>query len=252
MKPTFLNRERPLYTIMIQKKTLAEVLETIDNAKAAGADALGIQFCKLLPEYHNKETYRTIFERAGDTPTYVTNYRRSETNKEKSDDTLAEELVELCECGATLVDIMGDMFCPTKGELTDDPVAVEKQKKLIGRIHAAGGEVLISSHVLQYTEVERVMEIANAHHERGADICKIVTGADDNAQQIENLRIIDMLKRELPIPFLFLCSGKCEIVRRFGPLLGCCMWLCVYEHDELSTKSQPEIGKLRAIIDNFS
>ncbi len=252
MKPTFLNHEKPLYTAMIQKKTLAEVLETIDNAKAAGADAVGIQFEKLLPEYHNKQSYRAIFERAGDTPTYVTNYRRSKINEAKTDDELAEEMIELCECGATLIDVMGDIFCPTEGELTDDPTAIEKQKKLIDRIHAAGGEVLMSSHVLKYIEADRVMEIAHAHSNRGADISKIVTGADNQTQQIDNLRIIDLLKQDLPIPFLFLCGGTCNIVRRIGPLLGCCMWLCVYEHDELSTKSQPEIRKLRAVIDNFN
>ena len=251
MKPTFLNHEKPLYTAMIQKRTLAEILETIDLAKAAGADALGIQFCKLLPEYRNKEAYRAIFERAGDTPTYVTNYR-AKTNEGKTDDELAVEMLELCECGATLIDIMGDMFCPSAGEFTTDPVAIQKQKDLIAKIHAMGGEVLMSSHVCKYIDSDRVMEIATGHKDRGADICKIVTGANDNTQQVDNLRIIDLLKKELGLPFLFLCGGKCEIVRRIGPMLGCCMWLCVYEHDELSTHTQPEIHKLKAIVDNFN
>lgn len=251
MKSTFLNHEKPLYTVMIQKRTLDEILETIDHAKAAGADAVGIQFCKLAPEFRNKDAYRAIFERAGDTPTYVTNYR-TKTNEGKTDDELAVEMLELCECGATLIDIMGDMFSRAPGEFTVDPIAVEKQKELIKKIHEMGGEVLMSSHVLKYTESDRVMEIAQGHKDRGADICKIVTGAENDTQQVDNLRIIDMLKNELGLPFLFLCGGKCEIVRRIGAMLGCCMWLCVYEHDELSTKSQPEIHKLKAIVDNFN
>ena len=252
MKPTFLNHEKPLYTVMIQKKTPSEILETIDLAKAAGAEAIGIQFDKLLHEYKTKENYRAIFERAGELPTYVTNYRGSKANEGKSDEQLAEELIELRECGATLIDIMGDMFCPTPGEFTVDPIAVEKQKELIKKIHEMGGEVLMSSHVCKYIDADHVMEIAQGHRDRGTDICKIVTGAGDNTQQIDNLRIIDLLKKELGIPFLFLCGGKCEIVRRIGAMLGCCMWLCVYEHDELSTKSQPEIHKLKAIVDNFN
>ena len=252
MKPTFLNHEKPLYTVMIQKRTLNEVLDTIDAARAAGADAVGIQFEKLLPEYHNEACFRTIFERAGELPTYVTNYRRSKFNENTTDDQLAAEMLELCRCGATLIDVMGDLFFPTEGELTVDPIAIQKQKELIKKIHEMGGEVLMSSHVLKYIPAERVMEIALAHKDRGADICKIVTGADDNTQQIDNLRIIDLLKKELGIPFLFLCGGKCEIVRRIGPMLGCCMWLCVYEYDELSTKSQPQIHKLKAIVDNFN
>ncbi len=252
MKPTFLNHDKPLYTVMIQKKTPAEVLETIDLAKEAGADAVGIQFEKLLPEYRNEAVYREIFARAGDMPTYVTNYRRSKCNEGKTDEELAEGLVELCRCGATLIDIMGDLFCPTEGELTDDPQAIQKQKELIDRIHAMGGEVLISSHVLKYTPSDRVLEIAQAHRDRGADISKIVTGADSATDEIENLKIIDRLKKELGLPFLFLCGGKCNILRRLGPLYGCCMWLCVYEHDELSTKSQPILSKLKAVMENFN
>ncbi|MBR6793103.1 MAG: hypothetical protein IKM48_01950 [Clostridia bacterium] len=53
-------------------------------------------------------------------------------------------------------------------------------------------------------------------------------------EQIENLRITDLLKRELGAPFLFL-SGET------------CMALCVYEHDSLSTKPQPLLHTMKLI-----
>ena len=34
-------------------------------------------------------------------------------------------------------------------------------------------------------------------------------------------------------------------------MLGCCMWLAVYEHDESSTSAQPVLRTLRAMAQNF-
>lgn len=253
MKPTFRGRNKPLYTVMIQKTTPEEIFDTIANARAAGADALGIQIEKLLPEYRTEEVYKAIFNAANELPTYVTFYRRTDSeNLKKTDEEIASELKKIVRCGGTLVDVMGDLFCQTEGEITDNEEAVKKQKELIAEIHGMGGEVLMSSHVLKYTESDRVMEIANAHKNRGADICKIVTRAEDDTQQIYNLMIIDRLNKELGLPFLYLCGGKCETLRRIGPMFGCCMWLCVYEHDALSTKEQPEILKLKSIVNAFN
>lgn len=236
---------------MIQKRTPADIFDMIEKSRNGGADALGIQFCILDAQYRNADVYKSIFEKAGELPTYVTNYRHC-TNEGKSDETLAEELLELIHCGGTMADVMGDMFCRHPEELTDDPEAVKKQIELIDKIHAAGGEVLMSSHVLKYTPAERVIEIALAQQERGADFVKIVTSADDDIQQCENLKMIPMLKKELKVPFLYLCGGNCKILRRMGPILGCGMWLCVYEHHELSTKSQPILANVKAIYENYN
>ena len=105
----------------------------------------------------------------------------------------------------------------------------------------------MSSHVFKFTPAERVLEIALEHQRRGADICKIVTGAENTEQQIENLRIINLLKENLKIPFLFLSGGECRILRRIGGSLGCCMYLCVHEYDELATKSQPLLRDMKIL-----
>lgn len=231
---------------MLQAKTPERVLELMEKSKKDGAEAYGMQFCKMLSEYKNERVYKKLFEAAYPLPVYVTNYRTLR-NEGKTDEELSQELLELADCGATLCDVMGDCFAPCKGEFTTDPVAVEKQKKLIEELHDRGAEVLMSSHVLEFTPAERVLEIALGHQSRGADICKIVTGASTRAEEIENLRIIDMLKQNLKIPFLFLSGGECYIMRRIGGLLGCCMSLCVAEHDDNSTLSQPVLSELKAI-----
>lgn len=85
--------------------------------------------------------------------------------------------------------------------MTDDKDAINKQKELIGRIHAKGAEVVMSSHVNKYKTAERVLQIAFEHKRRGADILKIVAHANNMEEQLENLKITDLLRKELGIPF---------------------------------------------------
>ena len=249
MKKTFLNRDKALFTVMVQSETPQRIEELMDKSLPQGAEAFGIQIEKLLPAYRNSETYKALFSYT-DKPIYVTNYR-SGKNEGKCDETLAQELLELADCGATLCDVMGDYFDKQPGELTTDPVAIRKQEELIQALHEKGAEVLISSHILKFTEAERVLEVALAHQRRGADISKIVTHADTMEQQIENLRIVNLLKENLQIPFLFLAGGECRLLRKIGGELGCCMYLCVYEHDEFSTPQQPILMDVKAIRDHM-
>ena len=178
-------------------------------------------------------------------------YYRGKHNSVKTDEELAEGLVTLAESGATLCDVMGDIFCKHYEELTDNAEAIQKQMKLIDIIHQKGAEVLMSSHLYKFASAERVLEIAFEQKRRGADIVKIVTSADNMEEQVENLRITQLLKKELDVPFLFLSGGECTLHRRLGMKLGCCMALCVYEHDALSTPAQPLLSTMKTIRDSI-
>lgn len=246
-KKSSLDHNTPILTSMVQATTPERIKELTELSRAEGAEAIGMQFCRLEREYRKKEIYRELFEFASPLPIYVTNYRGGANKHERSDKELAEELVELAECGATLCDVMGDYFHPCEGELTMDSCAIDKQMRLIDRLHESGAEVLMSCHVRKFISAECVLEIAHEHQRRGADICKIVTGADTEEEQIENLRIVTLLKKELKIPFLYLSGGECRILRRIGGTLGSCMTLCVYEYDELATKVQPLLRDAKII-----
>ncbi len=250
MKKSFLGHEKPLLTVMLQCETPEVAIKRIRNANMLGADAYGPQIESLLPEYQNEEVYKRLFGEMQNRPSYVTNYRGA-NNTGKTDDELAEGMLTLAKCGATLVDVMGDLFSRHPEELTDNEEAIRKQMALIDEIHAIGGEVLMSSHILKYTSAERVLEVALEQKRRGADIIKIVTDASTMEEQIENLRICDLLKRELKAPFLFLAGGESKILRRTGIHLGCCMALCVYEHDHLSTPHQPLLSNMLSIRDTL-
>lgn len=247
---SFLGREEPLLTVMVQADNPDRIEELMKRSIPEGAEAFGMQFCRMKPEYRTEETYRRLFAHTEGRPTYVTNYRHG-YNKEKSDDTLAEELLTLAESGATICDVMADMFDRQKGEFSTDHNAIKRQTELIDRLHQSGAQVLMSSHILEFTPAKRVLEIAIEQERRGADICKIVTGAKSMPEQIENLRIITLLKEKLSVPFLFLSGGESRILRRIGGEIGCCMYLCVYEYDDLATKSQPllsDMVKIRELM----
>ncbi len=249
MKKTFLEHDRALLTTMVQADNPKRIKELIEKSLPEGAEAFGMQFEKMKPEYRTSEVYKDLFSYT-DKPVYVTNYRYLE-NEGKSDEELAEELIEIAECGATLCDVMGDYYDIQPDELAKEKNAIKKQMELIDRLHEKGAEVLMSSHVLKFTPAEKVLEIAKEHERRGADISKIVTNSDIFEEQIENLQIINMLKDKMNIPFLFLAGGdECRMVRRFGGELGCSMYLCVCEYDEFATPQQPLLKTLKAIRDN--
>ena len=251
---SFLNFDRPIITAMVNSKTPDGTIALMKIAADEGADAVGLQTEGFLPEYRNVEQYRRVFAAANayGMPTYVTHYRTGDFKQNSdNDENIGEYLVEIARAGATLVDVMGDLYCKDPLEMTFDPVAVEKQKRLIERLHEAGAEVLMSSHALKYLPAEHVLEIARAQVERGADVVKIVTYANSTEEEVENLKTSLVLKRELDKPFLFLAGGECKIHRRLGPSFGACMWLCDAAYSENSTPLRPLIAPVKEIWKNL-
>lgn len=246
MKENFIKDATPILTTMVQAPTPENAIALIKKANVMGAQMLGIQTCRFPRELQTAEEYRRVFAAAEGRPTYVTHYRGC-ANEGKSDEELAEGLLTIAEAGAALVDVMGDMFAPHPDELTDNVRAINKQKKLIKALHEKGALVLMSSHTRKYLPPARVLEIALAQEARGADVVKIVTKADYPEQEIELMGASLLLKKHLKVPFLLLCGGHHQLIRRVGPMLGSCMWLSVVEYDECATKAQPLLADIKAI-----
>lgn len=249
--PSFLKTNKPLLTVMIkQTQNPDNIISEIGRALNMGAEAFGLQTEGLPRKYHTKEIMNSIFLATKGRPLYVTNYKLAE-NKNMTYDEIADELKLYADLGVTLCDVMGDMYCKHEGELTDNKEAIEKQMELIDELHSRNTEVLMSSHVNKFISAEEVLEIALEHKRRGADVSKIVTHAENMEQQIENLRITNLLKEKANIPFLFLSGGECLIHRRLGIILGSCMSLCVCELKPGSTNPQPLITEQIEIRDKI-
>ena len=256
MNSTFLNQNRPLITGMILKDNPDSIRFAVKNSICDGADCLGIQLECLKKEYKTEENYKKIFAACSGHPIYITNYRGSE-NKGISDEELAKELLNALSCGATLADVPATLFDEESGwgvglDLSMKQDAIDCQIRLIDKIHSMGKEVLVSSHILKLTPAETVLEVAYEQQRRGADIVKIVTAANSDEEQIENLRITTLLKKELKVPFLFLSGGThSKIHRMIGPQLGCVTYLAVHEHDAMAVPTQPTIKSAKAVRDHF-
>lgn len=250
MPNLFLNAAKPLLTVMLLCETAEEAIGKIRGAICAGAEAFCMQTEYLQPQYHNRETYEKLFREMRGRPCYVT-YYRGHSNRGKSDEELAEGLLLLAECGAALCDVMGDLYCRDPEQLTVDEAAVRRQKELILSLHKKGAAVLMSSHVLKFIPEERVMEMALAQQERGADVVKLVTWANNPLEQLENLRLTHLLTQKLQARSLFLSGGECTLHRRLGMHLGSCMCLCTYQHDARSSFDQPLLSVAKQIRDEL-
>ena len=233
---------------MLKSKNMKEIIKDISAAKKEGTESFCLELEIFNQAERTAENFKKIFEAMGDKPAYITNYRRGNVAEyEQTDDQLTEELLLALDCGGTLFDVRGDLFDVSPDEITYNEAAVQKQIKLIDEIHSRGKEVLMSSHTLRFTPMERVLEIAKAQQKRGADIAKIVTNADTDEELYENFRISLALKKEIDIPVLFLCNGAaCRKHRLFAPLLGGPLYLCVQNGVEVI--SQPSMDEAKKLL----
>ena len=251
MSYDFFNYEKPLLCAMIHPQNPTDAIRKIKDSLLDGAEAFGFQLEKLKHEYRTKETINEIFAACEGRPIYVTSYRVGE-NVGFSDEECAELLFLALDCGATLCDVMGDMFDRSPYyELTEDPEAIQKQRQLIDEIHRRGGKVLMSCHTHKDLSIDESLTIAKAQAERGADVIKIVNKADTAASLPKHIETIQKILSETDKKLLYLLGGKGNLIRYIGPNFGVCMYLCVAYHEELDTKNQPLLKLVKAIRDHI-
>ncbi len=241
--------KRPMITVMTQARTPERILELMEKGIAGGADAFGIQVEQLAREYRTEAVFQEIFAKAGGRPVYVTNYRNNE-NTGRTEEALAEELLQIADWGGDIFDVCGDMFCPVAEQITYDKEAIEKQKQLISALKAKGKKVLMSSHTGLVMSYEDIYGMICEQKSRGADIAKIVSVSKTAEDESECLETSSRLAKEHISDFLFLTSGEfCRTHRRVAPLIVGGFFLCVAEHDALATAAQPLLCDVKTIVD---
>lgn len=250
MNKTFTDGKKPLVA-MIQCRTADECIDKIRRSADDGAEAFGIQLCQLKIEERTDENLKSIFDACNDKPVYITSYRYNESTG-MTDEECAELLVKGLSLGATLCDIPGDLFDQNEFQITENQNAVDRQRELIDKIHKNGGEVLISTHDLRELPPERIYEIAQLQAMHGADVIKIVVRSESVNVLPEYIKVVQKVNETIRKPFLFLDIGACSnILRKVGPDLGTCMYLCVQSHGALDTPAQPVLKKLKLIKENM-
>lgn len=231
---TFLGAQRPIITTMLKPDNTSDLIRDIEAAIKEGTEGFCLQIDKMQTKYRTKGDFTDIFAAMQDKPAYIANYARDNVSEhEQSDEELTEEMLLALSCGATLFDIRFDLFDRQPNEICYHEKAAAKQAALAKEVHRLGGEVIFSAHPLVFLPYEEVYRILTAQQERGADIVKVVTRADNDLELTENLATTLKLKQELSVPFLFLCGGThCRKHRLLGPAMGDSLFLTVQEGKE--------------------
>jgi len=250
MKLSFLNKPYPVITGIMAGQTPQELIAESRNSEFDGAQGIAICLSDLKPEFRNPESLKSIVNSVN-LPFMFFFYRDDRWN-DSSDDMRQELLLAAADVGAAMIDVMGDLYDPSPMEITRDQSAIDKQKRLIDKIHAKGADVVISSHMSCSRTAEQVIEHMRELESRGPDVVKIVTGVNTEDELAEAFRTTMALKREIKKPFIHLCNGKFSRPHRFiGPTLGVSILFAVHRYDARYGMTQPTIQAMKAVLDNI-
>ena len=230
----------PIWGICTCSQTPDKLIECIREFKSEGAHGAVLNLEKLDRKFWSIEFFRQIFTAVPDMGIYACFYRDEQT-KNLTDDDRAKYLLMAAEAGADIVDVMGDLFDSQPNELTMNSNAIDKQKKIIAEIKKFGAEVLMSSHVNKPMNTEETLKYFYAHSERGVDISKAVFVTTTETELQESRNTSEKLYTDLPIPFVYVCSGKYGVnFQRFETLLNGSIMTFVrcYENDVQPTVKQ--------------
>lgn len=250
MKYSFLTKSQPVLTGIMAGQTPQELIAEARNSEFAGAQGVGIDLSDLKPEFRNSESLKPVID-AVSLP-FMFFFYRNDRWKESSDESRQEVLLAAADAGASMIDVMGDLYDPSPMEITHNSAAIDKQKKLIDKIHAKRSDVVISSHMSCSRTTQQVLEHLRELESRGPDVVKIVTCVNTDEELAEAFRTTLTLKRELKTPFIHLCNGPYSRPHRFiGPSLGTAIFFAVVRYEPRYGMGQPTIQAMKTVLDNI-
>lgn len=251
MRPSFLQLRQPYLAAIIIEPTPDLTINSILTCEHDGAEAFVVDLAGWDRAKLTLGEMTRVFHCTG-RPMMPLFYRsRNLAADQIDDDARAELMILAVEAGAAACDIMGDMYNPSPRERTLDKAAIEKQKRLIERIHAMGAEVLMSSHATNDApSAEETLEHLSDFVARGVDIPKIVLRAETKAELLEAFRTTVLLKQELKVPFVHLCSGRYGRLQRYvAPSLGATLTFGVRNPGQ---GPQPFVSAARDVLDELN
>ena len=252
MRPSFLRLQAPYLAAIVAEATPELAIASILNGEHEGAEAFAVDLSSWAGGSLTYEALSRLFHCTG-RPMMPLCYRSGNLAAAAMDDDARAELLLLTiAAGAAACDVMGDMYAPAPRERTRDERAIEKQKRLIERLHAQGAEVLMSSHAQnEFIAAEDVLEHLRDFTARGADIAKIVVRADNEDELLEAFRTTVLLKRQLKAPFVHLCSGKYGRLQRYvAPSLGAALTFGVRGYS--AHGPQPIVSAARRVLNELN
>ena len=258
----------PAIAGVVREKTVRAAIAQIKNCYLHGAQMIDLHLSCL--EDQSEEGIRAIIEKSP-LPVLALNYASaydwspiSYTEEERE-----ELFLRAIRAGAAGVDIQGytfdlpsktgfhgeDKYSFTKGspnEIVTDAAVIERQSAFIEKVHAMGGEVLLSCHPGIPMNRAQVVELALFLEKRNPDIIKIVTIANSTEDMLESLHAMVELKKTVKTPISYHAGGKFGgLSRVVCPVLGGQIAFCVDRFSESSTLEQLELASAKQTIEEL-
>lgn len=252
-RPSFLTLPRPVLVCITGETTVEANISNIRNAEYDGAHAFAVHLEKIGQANHTNEALRRMTDCTGK-PVMMLHYRdTAAVPRAYTDEERMELLKQAIRCGAACVDLTADTFDAGDCEFTENPHAVDRQRRFIDEIHELGGEVILSSHIQQSRSCDEVVRQMLAMEKRGCDIAKIVTVADTEDAFVDAIKTTLTLRRTLKVPFIHLCGGAFARPQRLlGPTLGSMLTFCVHRYSPDYISVQPPVVNMLAALRNLN
>ncbi len=248
---SFLNKPYPVIAGIIAGQTPQELIAAVKNSESEGAEGITIDLYDLKPEFRNLESLKKIINSVN--LPFMFYFYRNDKWKESNDDDRQKVLLVAADAGASMIDVMGDLYDQSPRQITYNQNAIDKQKRLIDKIHSKGADVVMSSHTGCYLSAEEVVKHLQELEKRGPDVVKIVTSINTEEELAEALRTTIALNSELKTPFIHLCGGKYSRPHRFMcPVFGTSILFAVPQYvAQYPGFFQPTIRSMKAVLDNI-
>ncbi len=218
----------PRICVSILPRNNLEALTLIAKAEKAKADHIEVRFDCF-------ETSRNLTELVKSTkiPLIATNKLQSERGFFAGTETQRQEtLINAAKNGFDYVDI--DLSSP-------------KPQKMVEKLRHLGAKSIVSYHkydgALTISEMTKVLEkeISN-----GADICKVVTTAKTNEDNLTTLNFISAMASRVKL--VCFCMGENgRISRLLSPMFGAFFTFASLEEGNETAKGQMTIDQMRAV-----
>ncbi len=267
----FTELPKPFIVGVVSELDPENCIKTIKLSEYDGAQAFDLYLHSLDKKYLNKEDLRAIFS-STNCPVLTLNYRWNLKGPIKiTDDERVRQHLLALEAGSAGMDVEADLFDEVPGappwtkeafdystnensrprELSFDPKAVERQKKLFKEVQQAGGEVLLSAHTRVPLTADKILKIGKELESRGANMAKIVAVCCSEEDVVENIKGCVALKKELKIPFQLQGHGEhAKVLRVINPMLGAMLFFCHQTLKPGGFHDQPLIRSMKAVLEN--
>ena len=245
-------RRGAMITAIMAGDTPESLIAQIRTADYEGADGICIDLAYLKPEFRNEESLRRVISCVPHMPFMFCFYRHDAYKQFGTDEARQVLLLDAVKAGAHIVDVMGDLYDPSPRECTHSPEAIAKQMELIDRIHEAGSQVVMSSHMSEFLTSDEVLAQLQEFDRRGADVLKLVQTVNSDEELTAAISTTIRLRRELKKPFIHLCNGSHSRLHRFlGPELGVSITFAIASYDLRWPMTQPTVRAMKTVFDNM-